>query len=109
MAGMLRGLGLQALRLNSQFAQQSQQPLRRSLADYAKPKVDTSLDHVFGDSSNKLAYNFEPMPAGSLFVRTLILSGVFFFPVWFMINDEYKYSSFMDKLAEAKAKKEASA
>lgn len=53
----LRRLGLQALRLQPQLTQQSQQPLRRGLADYAKPKVDTSLDHVFGDSSYKLTYN----------------------------------------------------
>ncbi|GIM09993.1 hypothetical protein Vretimale_13782 [Volvox reticuliferus] len=58
MSGALRALGLQALRLNLQSALRSQhQPLRRNFADYAKPKVDTSLDHVFGDNSNKLAYN----------------------------------------------------
>ncbi|KXZ43897.1 hypothetical protein GPECTOR_78g85 [Gonium pectorale] len=101
MNGALRRLGLQALRL-----QAPQQPLRRGLADYAKPKVDTSLDHVFGDSSNKLAYNFEPMPLGSLFVRTLVMTGVFFFPVWIMLYDDIKYTSFLDKLEAAKAAKQ---
>ncbi|GIL52223.1 hypothetical protein Vafri_8147 [Volvox africanus] len=108
MSGALRALGLQALRLQLQSALRSQQqPLRKNFADYAKPKVDTSLDHVFGDNSNKLAYNFEPMPTGSLFFRTLVLTGVFMFPVWFMVYDEYKYTSFIEKLAAAKAKKEA--
>ncbi|GLI68231.1 hypothetical protein VaNZ11_012580, partial [Volvox africanus] len=108
MSGALRALGLQALRLNLHSALRSQQqPLRKNFADYAKPKVDTSLDHVFGDNSNKLAYNFEPMPTGSLFFRTLVLTGVFMFPVWFMVYDEYKYTSFIEKLAVAKAKKEA--
>ncbi|GFR51679.1 hypothetical protein Agub_g14122 [Astrephomene gubernaculifera] len=103
----LRRLGAQAMRLQSQQLPQQQLQLRKGLADYAKPKVDTSLDHVFGDNSNKLAYNFEPMPMGSLFVRTLIMTGVFFFPVWIMLNDEYKYTSFMEKVAEAKAAKQA--
>lgn len=50
LAQTLRRLGLQAPRLQYQG--------RRGFAgDYAKPKVDTSLDHVFGDNSNKLAYN----------------------------------------------------
>ncbi|PNH06868.1 hypothetical protein TSOC_006716 [Tetrabaena socialis] len=102
----LRRLGLQALR----FQPQSQQQLRRGMAGHAKPaKVDTSLDHVFGDSSNKLAYNFEPMPMGSLFVRALIITGVFFFPVWIMVYDDYKYTSFLDKVAAAKEKQAASA
>ncbi|KAG2452391.1 hypothetical protein HYH02_002635 [Chlamydomonas schloesseri] len=106
MASVLRQLGLQALRsVQPQAQQQTQLALRRGMGGYAKPKVDTSLDHVFGDNSNKLNYNFEPMGMGSLFIRTMIMCGVFFFPVFIMVNDEYKYTAFLDKLAADKAAK----
>lgn len=54
----LRRLGAQAPKFG-QLQQQQQSGLRRGLAggEYAKPKVDTSLDHVFGDNSQKLDYN----------------------------------------------------
>jgi hypothetical protein len=51
----LRQLGLQALRLRPQV--QGSAGGLRGMGGYAKPKVDTSLDHVFGDNSNKLAFN----------------------------------------------------
>ncbi len=34
---------------------------------------------------------------GSLFVRSAIIVGVFFFPIWIMVYDDYKYTSFLDK------------
>ena len=37
------------------------------------------------------------MGMGSLFIRTMVMVGVFFFPVFIMINDDYKYTSFLDK------------
>lgn len=37
------------------------------------------------------------MPMGSLFVRSLVIVGVFMFPVWIFLYDDYKYQSFKDQ------------
>lgn len=87
--------------------QQQLQASKRFGGSHAAPKVDSSLDAVFGDSKHKLGYNFEPMPMGSLFVRSLVITGVFMFPVWIFLYDEAKYEDFQAKVTAAKAAKEA--
>ncbi len=40
---------------------------------------------------------FEPLPMGSLFVRTAVITAVFFFPIWIMVADDMRYTAFQEK------------
>mmetsp|Transcript_30630 Transcript_30630/g.78189 ORF Transcript_30630/g.78189 Transcript_30630/m.78189 type:complete len:101 (-) Transcript_30630:360-662(-) len=98
MATVLRRLAGQAQRTPS---------LTRGMADYHIPKADTSMDHVFGDSSFRLPFNFQPPSMAKTFGLTVVTLGVFGFPIWFEMYDDWKMQSFLTKLEEAKAKKAA--
>ena len=44
-----------------------------------------------------LLAQFEPLPMGSLFVRTAVITAVFFFPIWIMVADDMRYTAFQEK------------
>jgi hypothetical protein len=37
---------------------------------------------------------FEPMGMGSLFARSVVITGIFLFPIWLFLADDYKYQQF---------------
>eukprot|EP00798_Chlamydomonas_sp_ICE-L_P016479 gene16479-22701_t len=62
------------------------------------PKPDTSMDHVFGDSSYRLpAECFEPPSMGKVFGMTVVAMGVFGFPIWVYVYEDYKMQVFKDQ------------
>ncbi|GAX74489.1 hypothetical protein CEUSTIGMA_g1938.t1 [Chlamydomonas eustigma] len=69
------------------------------------PKPDTSMDHVFGDNSYKVDFNFSPPPMFNVFALTIVSLAVFGFPAWLMVYEESKMDSFKAQLAAAKAAK----
>lgn len=38
---------------------------------------------------------FGPMPMGSLFIRTVVITGIFLFPCWLFFSEDAKYQSFL--------------
>ncbi|KAF5841086.1 hypothetical protein DUNSADRAFT_14485 [Dunaliella salina] len=81
----------------------------RSMADVYVPKPNTSMDHVFGDSSVRLPHNFEPPSMGKTFTLTVATLGIFFLPVWVLAYQDYQMADLQKRLQEAKAKKAAPA
>ncbi|KAG1665917.1 hypothetical protein FOA52_004506 [Chlamydomonas sp. UWO 241] len=78
--------------------------------DYAPvPKPDTSLDHVFGDSSYKVDFNFEPPKMMTTFTLTLVTLAFFGWPAWMMVYEENKLIALKERIAEAKSAKAAAA
>ena len=72
-------------------------PSRRGMADAFIPKPDTSMDHVFGDSSVRLPHDFQPPSITKTFLGTVTALGLFLWPVWIMAYEDYKMSSFLER------------
>eukprot|EP00199_Chlamydomonas_sp_CCMP681_P004310 CAMPEP_0119102274 /NCGR_PEP_ID=MMETSP1180-20130426/1069_1 /TAXON_ID=3052 ORGANISM="Chlamydomonas cf sp, Strain CCMP681" /NCGR_SAMPLE_ID=MMETSP1180 /ASSEMBLY_ACC=CAM_ASM_000741 /LENGTH=105 /DNA_ID=CAMNT_0007086527 /DNA_START=9 /DNA_END=326 /DNA_ORIENTATION=+ len=86
-------------------AQRSPAQQQRGMADYHIPKPDASLDHVFGDSTFRVPFDFQPPSMFKTFSLSVFFLGVSGFPIWVMVNDSMKMESFLAQLEAAKAAK----
>mmetsp|Transcript_9708 Transcript_9708/g.18143 ORF Transcript_9708/g.18143 Transcript_9708/m.18143 type:complete len:102 (-) Transcript_9708:159-464(-) len=83
---------------------------RRGMAggNYASLKADTSMDHVFGDSTNKLNFDFQLMSSKEAFFWNYTLYPIVGFPIFLYLYQFNKLENFEAEIAAAKAAKAAS-